>query len=132
MGLDMAREFVIRRVRAGDREGVTRELGAYLVHIGEDLGVDGLDQDNRQWEVEYDGRAGILLVVESEVGEIIGTAAVRRLDVGVAEIKRMWVRPACQGHGLGRRLIDRCLEEARGLGYRIVRLDSERKMKAAL
>jgi len=132
MGLDMDREFVIRRVRAGDREGVTRELGAYLVHIGEDLDVDGLDHDIAHWEVEYDGRAGILLVVESEVGEIVGTAAVRRLDVGVAEIKRMWVRPACQGHGLGRRLMDRCLEEARGLGYRIVRLDSERKMKAAL
>jgi ribosomal protein S18 acetylase RimI-like enzyme len=132
MGLDVAREFVIRRVRAGDREAVTRELAAYLAHIGEDLDVDGLDHDIAHWEVEYDGRAGILLVVEGEAGDIVGTAAVRRLDVGVAEIKRMWVRPACQGHGLGRRLMDRCLEEARGLGYRIVRLDSERKMEAAL
>ena len=131
-GIDVAREFVIRRVRAGDREAVTRELAAYLAHIGEDLDGDGLDHDIAHWEVEYDGRAGVLLVVESEVGEIVGTAAVRRLDAGVAEIKRMWVRPACQGHGLGRRLMDRCLEEARGLGYRIVRLDSEQKMEAAL
>jgi ribosomal protein S18 acetylase RimI-like enzyme len=132
MGLDVAREFVIRQVRAEDREAVTTELAAYLAHIGEDLDGDGLDHDIAHWEVEYDGGAGILLVVESEAGEIVGTAAVRRLDVGVAEIKRMWVRPACQGHGLGRRLMDRCLEEARGLGYRIVRLDSERKMEAAL
>jgi len=131
-GIDVAREFVIRRVRAGDREAVTRELAAYLAHIGEDLDGDGLDHDIAHWEVEYDGRVGVLLVVESEVGEIVGTAAVRRLDAGVAEIKRMWVRPACQGHGLGRRLMDRCLEEARGLGYRIVRLDSEQKMEAAL
>src|SRR5262245_55838920 len=132
MGLDMDREFVIRRVRAGDREGVTRELGAYLVHIGEDLDVDGLDHDIAHWEVEYDGRAGILLVVESEVGEIVGTAAVRRLDVGVAEIKRMWVRPACQGHGLGRRLMGRCLEEARGLGYRSGRRDWGREVEGGL
>ena len=132
MGLNVAREFMIRQVRAGDREAVTRELGAYLAHIGEDLDVDGLDHDIAHWEVEYDGRAGILLVVESEAGEIVGTAAVRRLDEGVAEIKRMWVRPACQGHGLGRLLMGRCLDEARGLGYRVVRLDSERKMEAAL
>ena len=132
MGLYVAREFVIRRVRAGDREAVSRELTAYLAHIGEDLDVDGLDHDIAHWEVEYDGRAGTLLVVESEAGEIVGTAAVRRLEPSVAEIKRMWVRPACQGHGLGRRLMDRCLEEARDLGYRIVRLDSERKMEAAL
>ena len=132
MGLNVAREFMIRQVRAGDREAVTRELGAYLAHIGEDLDVDGLDHDIAHWEVEYDGRAGILLVVESEAGEIVGTAAVRRLDEGVAEIKRMWVRPACQGHGLGRLLMGRCLDEARGLGYRVVRLDSERKMEAAV
>src|SRR5262249_18322401 len=129
---ETASVFVIRQVRAGDRDAVTRELAAYLAHIGEDLDIDGLDHDIAHWEVEYDGKAGILLVVERAAGELGGTAAVRRLDVRVAEIKRMWVRPAFQGHGLGRRLMDRCLEEARSLGYRIVRLDSEKKMESAL
>jgi ribosomal protein S18 acetylase RimI-like enzyme len=131
MGLTVASGYVIRRVGAGDREGVVRELAAYLAHIGEDLDVGGLDHDIAHWEVEYDGRVGVLLVVESPAGEIVGTAGVRRLQAGMGEIKRMWVRPDCQGHGLGRRLIDRCLEEARALGFRVVRLDTERKMEAA-
>src|SRR5262245_66675017 len=105
MGLDVAREFVIRQVRAGDREAVSRELAAYLAHIGEDLDVDGLDHDIAHWEVEYDGRAGILLVVESDAGGIVGSAGVRRFDVGVAESKRMRVRRASARHGLGRRLM---------------------------
>jgi ribosomal protein S18 acetylase RimI-like enzyme len=44
----------------------------------------------------------------------------------VAELKRMWLRPDCRGRGLARRLMDRCLDEARALGGRVLRLDSER------
>jgi ribosomal protein S18 acetylase RimI-like enzyme len=127
----VASTYVIRQVRNGDREGVARELAAYLAHIGEDLD-EGLDHDIAQWELEYDGKVGILLVVEGPAGEIVGTAGVRCLEAGIGEIKRMWVRPDCQGHGLGRRLIDRCLEEARVLGFRVIRLDTERTMDAAL
>lgn len=48
------------------------------------------------------------------------------------ELKRMWLRPACRGRGLARRLMDRVLEEARGLGGRVLRLDSERRLEAAV
>ena len=122
----------IRRAEARDREAVARELLAYLAHIGEDLDADGLDHDIANWEVEYDGASGVLLVVESPAGEIVGTAGVRRLDPGIGEIKRMWVRPECQGLGLGRRLLDRCLEEARSRGFQSIRLDTEQRMEAAL
>ncbi len=127
----MSDRYVIRRVRAGDRDAVARELAAYLAHIGEALDGEGLDHDIAHWEVEYDGGSGVLLVVESPAGEIVGTAGVRRLTPGMGEIKRMWVRPDCQGRGLGHRLMDRCLEEARALGFRIIRLDTERRMEAA-
>ena len=123
---------VIRRVEARDREAVARELAAYLAHIGEALDADGLDHDIAHWEAEYDGESGVLLVVESPAGGIVGTAGVRQLEPGVGEIKRMWVRPDSQGLGLGRRLMDRCLEEARALGFQQIRLDSERRMEAAL
>ena len=62
---------------------------------------------------------------------MVGTAAVRRLAPGVAELKRMWLRPDCRGRGLAPRLMDRCLEEARALGGRVLRLDSERYRLAA-
>ena len=44
----------------------------------------------------------------------------------------MWIRPACQGAGLGRRLMERCLDEARRLGFRRMRLDTQRRMEAAV
>lgn len=50
----------------------------------------------------------------------------------LGELKRMWIRPGCRGLGLGRRLMDRCLEEARALGCPTLRLDSERRLEAAM
>ena len=123
---------MIRRVVGRDRHAVARELAAYLAHIGEDLDGEGLDHDIAHWEREYGGTSGVLLVVEDPTGEIVGTAGVRSLEPGTGEIKRMWIRPACQGLGLGRRLMSRCLEEARALGFRQLRLDTEHRMKAAL
>ena len=124
--------YVIRPVEPRDRAAVSRELAAYLAHIGEDLDGDGLDHDVAHWEGQYDGVSGTLLVVESPAGEIVGTAGLRSLAPGMGEIKRMWIRPGCQGLGLGRRLMRRCLEEARVRRLRVLRLDTERRMHAAL
>ena len=127
----MADDFQIRRAGAADHAGVTRELAEYFAFLEEPLDPGGLDHDVAEWQVEYDGAAGVMLVVVDRAGEIVGTAGVRRLAPGVAELKRMWLRPACRGRGLAQRLMDRVLDEARALGARVLRLDSERERLAA-
>ena len=49
---------------------------------------------------------------------------VKRLDDDACEIKRMYVVPEARGRGLARRLLDELEDAARGLGYRIARLDT--------
>jgi GNAT superfamily N-acetyltransferase len=127
-----AADHVVRRAGPADHEGVSRELTAYLAFLGETPDPDGLDHDVAEWQREYDGVAGVMLVVVAPGGAVVGTAAVRRLEPGVVELKRMWLRPACRGRGLARDLMDRCLAEARGLGGRLLRLDSERRLLAAV
>jgi ribosomal protein S18 acetylase RimI-like enzyme len=65
-------------------------------------------------------------------GQVVGGGGVRRLDEGVAEIKRMWVDPALRGRGLGRRLLEALEAAAADLGYERVRLDTAASMDAAL
>ena len=74
----------------------------------------------------------MLLLVADPAGEVVGTAAVRLLGPGLGELKRMWLRPSRQGRGLGRRLMDACLDEARRLGCRALRLDTQAKMGPAV
>jgi putative acetyltransferase len=124
--------YSIRRAGAADHEGVTRELAEYFAFLGEEVDAAGLDHDVADWQSEYDGAAGVMLVVVDPAGQVVGTAAVRRLEPGVAELKRMWLSPAHRGRGLARRLMDRVLEEARRLGGRVLRLDSERRLEAAV
>ena len=128
----MAEDFQIRRAAPADHEGVVRELAEYFAFLGEEVDPAGLDHDVADWQREYDGVAGVMLVVVDPAGQVVGTAAVRRLEPGVAELKRMWLRPACRGLGLARRLMDRVLEEAGALGGRALRLDSEQRLAAAV
>lgn len=125
-------EYVVRRAEAADDAGVTRELMAYLAFLGETLDADHLDHDVARWQEAYDGERGVLLVVAAPGGEVVGTAAVRQLEPGIGEIKRMWLRPEHRGQGLGRRLMDACLDVARRLGGGVLRLDSERRLETAL
>jgi ribosomal protein S18 acetylase RimI-like enzyme len=124
--------FSIRRAGPADHQAVAREFGGYIEQIGVTLDPDELDHDIARWQQEYDGRSGVLLLLVDPTGVVVGTAGVRLLEPGVGELKRMWIRPACQGQGLGGRLLDACLEEARRLGCRVLRLDTRRRMEAAL
>jgi GNAT superfamily N-acetyltransferase len=48
--------------------------------------------------------------------EAVGCGAVRRLDAGTAEIKRMFVVPALRGQGIAGRVLAALEDEARALG----------------
>jgi putative acetyltransferase len=56
-------------------------------------------------EDDVDGEQGVLLVAWVD-GAVAGCAAVRRRAADCMEVKRMFVRPAHRGLGLGRRLLD--------------------------
>jgi GNAT superfamily N-acetyltransferase len=54
----------------------------------------------------------------------VAGGGLRRLDQGVAEIKRMFVRPAARSRGVARLLLQALEDEAQALGYVAVRLDT--------
>lgn len=57
-------------------------------------------------------------------GEAVACGGVRRLEPGVGEIKRMYVRPDHRGRGLSRPLLAALEDAARDLGYATVRLET--------
>jgi GNAT superfamily N-acetyltransferase len=65
-----------------------------------------------------------IFLVGYEDGVPVACGGLRRLDDGVAEIKRMYVASAVRSRGVGRALLEALEDAARALGYERIRLDS--------
>jgi putative acetyltransferase len=110
---------------------VVRELmREYAASLSFDLGFDGFEAELAGLPGSYGPPAGALLVAYVEE-EPAGCAALRRLDDGSGELKRLFVRPSHRGLGLGRRLTETAIATARELGYPRLRLDTAPEMAAA-
>lgn len=73
----------------------------------------------------YFENGGTFLVTVDD-GRIIGTGAIRWLEEGVCELKRMWLLTEYHGQGLGYRMMQELFRIARGMGYKTIRLETDR------
>ena len=65
-------------------------------------------------------------------GEAVACGGVARYDDVTGEIRRMYVVPAARGRGLSRRVLEALEDEARALGYSLVRLETGKLQAAAI
>jgi DNA-binding MarR family transcriptional regulator/GNAT superfamily N-acetyltransferase len=104
-------------------------VGAYFAELDRRFptGFDPGDDDGASLRAPV----GAFVLAASD-GAPVACGGVQTIGDHVAEVKRMWVHEDWRGAGLGSRLLRRLEDEARALGHRTVRLDTNGSLTEAI
>jgi putative acetyltransferase len=104
----------------------------YAKSLGFSLCFQNFDQELAELPGDYSPPDGRLLLAKL-ADQIAGCVALHKLQPGICEMKRLYLRPQFRGKGLGRILANAVIAEARKIGYNFMRLDTvEPVMKDAV
>jgi putative acetyltransferase len=123
---------------ATDLEAIKALFREYAQSLGFSLAYQDFEKELADFPGKYAAPDGALLLATVD-GEAAGTVALRKLDPGICEMKRLYVRPAfrgrrmADGRSIGRALAEDIVAIGRDRGYQRLRLDTiSGKMRQAL
>ena len=127
------KDFAFTQVESPAQITQARELFLeYAKSLNFSLCFQSFDKELAGLPGDYAPPQGRLLLAECQ-GQLAGCVALHELEGDISEMKRLYLRPAFRGKGLGRVLAERIIAEARQIGYRRMRLDTvEPVMKDAV
>lgn len=103
----------------------------YAESLGFSLCFQSFDKELAELPGEYAPPSGCLILALNETVPC-GCAALRKLEAGICEMKRLYTKPEFRGKGIGKMLVNTLIDEARKIGYVKMRLDTIPKMKEAI
>jgi ribosomal protein S18 acetylase RimI-like enzyme len=130
VGADLAGRLIVPALDPRSLATARELFQEYAEALGVDLGFQDFSTELETLPGSYAPPLGRLLLA-LEGAAPAGCVALRPLEPGIAEMKRLYVRPAFRGGGWGRILAERIIAEAVEAGYVRMRLDTLPSMAGA-
>lgn len=105
-------------------ESVREIFREYEKWLDLDLCFQGFEKELAELPGKYAPPDGVLWLAIDEEEKVAGCIALRKLEDGVCEMKRLYVRPAYRGRSAGKLLVESLIDKARRVGYVKMRLDT--------
>jgi ribosomal protein S18 acetylase RimI-like enzyme len=103
----------------------------YANSLNISLDFQNFDEELNIIQTMYGSPTGCLLLVYDQ-DKAVGCAAYRKIEEGICELKRMYIKPSYRGKNIGQTLLDMLATKAFLNGYCLMRLDTLDTMKSAL
>jgi putative acetyltransferase len=114
-----------------DTDNIRALFREYHQWLGVDLCFQGFEEELATLPGKYAPPQGaIFLAVEN--AEIVGCVAIRPFTEQQAELKRLYLRSAYQGQGIGKQLFHKAMSRAESIGYQSIVLDTLPTMQTAI
>ncbi len=121
---------IIKASTSGHYAQGRRLFELYANWLNIDLSFQNFEAELARVETTYGPPEGCLLLAFLD-DRAVGCVALRKFDTRDCEMKRLYIEPGHRGHGIGKKLVERIINEARLLQYNEMRLDTLASMTAA-
>jgi len=127
----MDKSFKIRIANNEDGVEVLNLVEQVLSDYGLRINPSETDKDLSDLDDYYFSKNGWFAVIEKD-GRIIGSYGLFKINEKTCELRKMYLQPVYQGHGLGKLMLTLALNKAKELGYSEMILESNKSLGKAL
>jgi len=125
------RTVKISEAEMGEMDLAKEMFIKYQENLGISLCFQGFQEELDNLPGKYAFPSGTILFAK-EGENVVGIVALKKLEEGICEMKRLFVLPEYQGYGIGKLLTLELLQKAEDLDYKIMKLDTLGRLEAAV
>ncbi|HEY0005704.1 MAG TPA: GNAT family N-acetyltransferase [Pyrinomonadaceae bacterium] len=132
MSINNINDVSFRPATNDDLDRITKHISGILSEYGLNFEPEAKDADLKDIEGNYQERGGLFEIMEDAEGNLLGTVGLYPLDQESCELRKMYLAPKARGRGLGKQALERTINQARALGFKIVTLETVSVLKEAI